>query len=447
MRREVTRIQLKKTRGVRRLLTALVLGLGLLLLLSSGLEDVAAKRAGESLAPTRTVLTTDPRVMALMNLVNTNTVAAYERALTGEQSVIIAGEPYTLVTRHSYSGEPISQATRYVYERFQDMGLDVVFHEYTYSARPLRNVVAERRGLLRPDEIYLITAHLDDMPPGALAPGADDNASGSTAVLIAAELLGQLDLDCTLRFVLFTGEEQGLQGSAVYAGDIAAAGDDVRGVINLDMIGYNSDEDPEIDLHARSAIPASLVLAETFSQVIAAYDLNLIPDILVNIWQGDYSDNKSFWDQGYSAILAIEDDDDFSPYYHKTGDTLDTLDLEYMTEFVRAGVGALAHLAHVADTGTLTGAVTNGATGLPLSSTVMAVALDRVYTTTSGAGGYYSLTLPAYTFTLYAQANMANYQSAVVTNVVVLANGTTVQALVIEPWLYRLFMPIIEIDA
>ncbi len=443
----MTGIQLKKTRGVRRLLAALVLGLGLFVLLSGGLRGVAVERTGESLAPARTVLTPDPRIIALMSQVNSDAIAAYERALTGEQELMIAGETHTLATRHSYSGEPISQATRYVYERFQDMGLDVVFHEYTYSARPLRNVMAERRGLLRPDEIYLITAHLDDMPPGALAPGADDNASGSTAVLIAAELLGQLDLDCTLRFVLFTGEEQGLQGSAVYARDIAAAGDDVRGVINLDMIGYNSDTAPIIDLHARSAIPASLVLAETFSQVVAAYDLNLIPGILVNAWQGDYSDNKSFWDQGYSAILAIEDEDDFSPYYHTVNDTLYTLDLEYMTEFVRAGVGALAHLAHVADTGTLTGAVTDGATGLPLSSTVTAFALDRAYTTTtSGAGGYYSLTLPAYTFTLYAQANMDNYQPAVVTNVVVLANETTVQALVIEPWLYRFFIPIF-IDA
>jgi Zn-dependent M28 family amino/carboxypeptidase len=315
--------------------------------------------------------------------------------------------------------------------------------------------VAERRGLRRPDEIYLITAHLDDMPPGGLAPGADDNASGSSAVLIAADLLSQLDFDSTLRFVLFTGEEQGLRGSAAYAADIALAGDDVQGVINLDMIGYDSDAAPTIDLHARSAIPDSLALAETFSQVIAAYDLELTPDILVDVWIGDYSDNKSFWDQGYAAILAIEDEDDFTPYYHTVNDTLQTLDLEYLTEFVRAGVGALAHLANLADTGTLSGQVTNGATGLPLPATVTASAPfdwthdapGRVYTTTSDASGYYSLTLQAYTFTLYAQAIGADYQLAVVTNVVVLANETTVRDLMIEPWSYQIFMPIFGTDA
>jgi hypothetical protein len=70
-----------------------------------------------------------------------------------------------------------------------------------------------------------------------------------------------------------------------------------------------------------------------------------------------------------------------------------------------------------------------------------------VYTTTSDASGYYSLTLQAYTFTLYAQAIGADYQLAVVTNVVVLANETTVRDLMIEPWSYQIFMPIFGTDA
>ena len=65
--------------------------------------------------------------------------------------------------------------------------------------------------------IFLIGAHLDDMPVGPTAPGADDNASGSAAVLVAADILSQYQWGCTLRFAFWTGEEQGLLGSAAYA--------------------------------------------------------------------------------------------------------------------------------------------------------------------------------------------------------------------------------------
>jgi hypothetical protein len=435
------------SRSIKRLLAALGLGLGLFALLWSLLGRAAPNRAwgppDEVAAPTapfETVLLPDVRVEALMTQINTGTVVAYERALTGEDAVIVGGKLYSITTRYSYSGEPISQATRYAYEHFQNLGLDVTFHEYTWSGEHWRNVVAERRGLGRSDEVYLITAHLDDLPPGPVAPGADDNASGSTAVLVAADRLSQLDFDCTLRFVLFTGEEQGLRGSAAYAAAIAAAGDEVRGVLNLDMIGYDADTDPIVDLHARGAIPGSVAVAQTFSQVVAAYDLNLTPDILVDDWLGNYSDNKSFWDQGYPAILAIEDWDDFTPYYHSVSDTLDTLDLDYLTEYVRAAAGTFAHMGCLSP-GLLTGTVTALDTGAPLLATVTATASVYAYTTTTGADGYYSLALPIYTVTVRAQPNLAGYQPAVVTNVVILTSTTTVQHFALQPWPCRFFIP------
>jgi hypothetical protein len=431
-----------------RLLLTLVIGLGLFVLLSSLLGRVAANRvaglADEVLVPAvpvGTVLTLDPRIASLMDGITTGTVVAYERALTGVEAVSVGGKPYTITTRNSFSGEPISQATRYVYERFQDLGLDVIFHEYVYSGNHWRNVVAERRGLRRPDEVYLITAHLDDLPVGSVAPGADDNASGSTAVLVAADLLGQIDLDCTVRFVLFTGEEQGLRGSTAYAAAVAAAGDDVRGVLNLDMIGYDSNAEPIIDLHARSAIPGSVEIAETFSQVVAAYGLELTPDIVLDVALGGRSDNRSFWDYGYAAILAIEDDNDFNPFYHSVVDTLNNLNLDYFTEFVRAGVGTFAHMGCPASTGFLTGTVTDVSTGMPVSATVTALAPARVYTTTTAAGGYFSFTLPVYTFTVGVRANRAGYLPAVVTDVAIFTNATTVRHFALQALLYQLFLP------
>jgi hypothetical protein len=453
----------EKLRSTRRLFMALALGLGLFLVLSILLGRATPNWAQEPPEPTvepidpiraaleivhgfvqeasppapevvrpgpqlrATALTPDPRVAALMTQITTGTVVAYERGLTGEEAVSIGGEPYTIVTRNSYSGEPISQATRYVYEHFQGLGLDVSFHEYNWSGNHWRNVVAEQRGWYRPDEIYLITAHLDDMPSGSLAPGADDNASGSTAVLVAADLLSGLDCGYTLRFVLFSGEEQGLRGSAAYAADLDAAGENVRAVLNLDMIAYDSDIYPVIEVHYRSTVPGSEDIAAIFSQVVAAYELDLMPEILRDNWLGNYSDNRSFWEVGYPAILTIEDYEDFTPHYHRTTDRLATLNLDYFTALVRAGVGTFAHMGCFIDTGVLTGTVTALNTGLPLSATVIASANGHVYTATTDLQGSYSLTLPVDAYTVLAEADLPGYLPAQVTGVAIYSNTTTVQ--------------------
>ena len=62
---------------------------------------------------------------------------------------------------------------------------------------------------------------------------------------------------------------------------------------------------------------------------------------------GNQSDNKSFWDEGYPSILAIEDyiGGDFTPYYHTVNDRLSTLNMAYFTEFTKAAIGTFAHMA------------------------------------------------------------------------------------------------------
>ena len=433
-------VGITKIHRLGRLLVASALGVGLFLILSTWLGGVSSgittdklQASGPYHAPVDTTLTPDPRVAVLMEQITTGTVIEYERVLTGEDAAIISGEPYTIYTRYSYSGEPISMATRFAMERFQELGLDVGFHKYAYAGHDWRNVVAERPGLRRPDEVFLITAHLDDMPSGPVAPGADDNASGSTAVLVAAELLNQLDFDCTLRFVLFTGEEQGLRGSAAYATDAYAAGDNIRGVLNLDMIGYNSDAEPIIDLYVRSVISGSLNIAQTFSQVVSAYNLNLRPEFLVDNMLGNYSDNKSFWDKGYAAILAIEDYDDFTPYYHSVNDRLDTLDLDYFVEAVRASVGTFAHMGCMVSTGLLSGTVTTMDTGLPVSATVTAGASGYTFTAATDSAGRYSLTLPVDTYTVWAESVLPDYLPVMIPEVSILTDTITLQDFALTP--------------
>jgi hypothetical protein len=289
----------------------------------------------------------DPIVDTIISQVTTSTLEYEVAGLTGERPVTVAGSLYTFTTRYSYQTEAISMATRYAYEQFKEFGLTVTYHNFTWSGYPLRNVVAEKPGLVNPDEACLIVAHLDSRAQGwphDPAPGADDNGSGSVAVLVAARLLAPYHFSHTVRFVLFTGEEQGLRGSAAYAADCAARGEDIRGVVNLDMIAYNSDADEVLDLYDHTDVPASLELTRLFSDVVGVYGLNLLPNRFTDIYPIEASDQWSFLQQGYPAFLAIEDMDDSTPEYHKPTDRLSTLDLDYYADFTRAAIATIAHL-------------------------------------------------------------------------------------------------------
>jgi Zn-dependent M28 family amino/carboxypeptidase len=228
------------------------------------------------------------------------------------------------------------------------LGLTTSYHTWNACGISNRNVVAEKIGATRPSEIVLITAHLDDLPAGSIAPGADDNASGSVGVWIAAEILRQSQFERTVRFVFFTGEEQGLCGSARYAAAVSAQ--NIVAVYNLDMLAWDASGGPVLRLYTREAsdpgYAGDLAIANTFVGVVNAYGLtgNLTPTLDTDSW--GYSDHASFWDRGFAAILAIEDDvNDFNPNYHKTSDRLAALNLTYFTNFVKASVGTAAHLA------------------------------------------------------------------------------------------------------
>jgi hypothetical protein len=153
----------------------------------------------------------DPTIQLMMDQVISTTVYQYDGNLSGEWPVIVGGEPYTIVTRNSYYPVPLQKAVDYVGEHMDNLGMDVEYHDWHATFPP--NVIGEIEGETNPDEIFLITAHIDDMPQASIAPGADDNASGSTAVMIASDIFSQYRWGCTLRFAFFTGEEQGLLGS------------------------------------------------------------------------------------------------------------------------------------------------------------------------------------------------------------------------------------------
>jgi PKD repeat protein len=378
------------------------------------------------------VIEPDPTIQGMINQVSSATILDYDGGLSGEWAVTIGGEPYTILTRNTGQAIPTEKATQFTYEHFQSLGLPVSYHYYNhpyYGQR--RNVVAEQPGLTQPERIFLVTAHVDDMPSGTLAPGADDNASGSVGVMIVADILSQYNFDCTLRYVLFTGEEQGLYGSYYYAQAASNNGDNIEGVLNLDMIAYNSDLYPIIDLHTRPGNQDDLAIANLFVDVVDAYNIGLTPDILQDGIQ--YSDHASFWEFGYPAILGIEDDDDFTPWYHTTNDRLNTLNLTYFTNYVKAAVGTFAHMGCLLNQGYLTGEVSDNETSAPIIGASIAAqrAAGQPRSTLSGLDGAYTLALPEGTYTVTALAD--GYMPFTTSGIGITADLTTTLDIQMQP--------------
>ena len=294
-----------------------------------------------AIPPAAPQITYDSRVAAIIAAVTQAAVYSYDGNLSGETPVTVDGEPYTIVTRHTYSGVPIQKATQYVYEFMSQFTLGVSFHTWSSG----RNVIGEKLGASDPDEIVLITAHLDDMPSGGIAPGADDNASGSVGVMLAAELFDQYWFKKTIRFVFFTGEEQGLLGAQAYAAKVQADGDNIVAVYNMDMIGYDAVDGPTLRIHTRPGNSGDLAIANTFVDVVSVYGLSGDLSPIIDPDGITASDHAAFWARGYSAVLAIEDDqDDFNAYYHTVNDKREHLNMGYMTNYVRASLGSVAHL-------------------------------------------------------------------------------------------------------
>lgn len=370
-------------------------------------ESAPGDSASQELTPALPeAITPDPLVSEMISRVTSERLHQLNGDLSGEWSTIIDGAAYTLATRNTNTSTAIKKATKYAYDYFLSEGLPTAYQYYYLSGTQKRNVIAEQIGLTQPERIFLLVGHLDSTSPSpyTLAPGADDNASGSTGVLLAADILSEYKFGCTLRYVLFTGEEQGLYGSENYATYVYNQGEDIEGVLNLDMIAYNSPGSlPRIELHTRPNNSGDLAFANLFSSVVTSYGMNLTPRILQDA--ESFSDHASFWDRGYPAILAIEDWTDHTPYYHTTNDQLESLEMSYYTNFTKASLATFAHMGCLLE-GRLSGKVTDASSNKALAGALVKATDEngKMRSITTGQDGLFSFALPPGVYSLAVSA-------------------------------------------
>jgi len=248
-----------------------------------------------------------------------------------------------------YNTQGNVNATNYLTNTLNSFGLNVRQDAFDYGGTRY-NVEATLPGLTTPNQVFIIGAHFDSTSgsPATAAPGADDNASGTAAMLEIASVLSQYQFASTIRFIGFNAEEQGLKGSAAYAGAAYARGDRIVGMLNLDMIAYTAGL-----ANADLEVMGDQWLVERFIQDAALY----VPALPTQAWYGDYygSDHyhfSSYRNTGFSSLFAIEDTASeiwggTNPYYHKTTDTADRLDYGFAYQVTQATAATLAGLAGI----------------------------------------------------------------------------------------------------
>jgi carboxypeptidase Q len=173
------------------------------------------------------------------------------------------------------------------------------------------NTVAEIRGSERPDEVVMLGAHLDSWDLGT---GSTDNGTGSMAVLEAARTLAKLPLKPkrTIRFALFTGEEEGLVGSVKYVETHKTDLDKISGILVHDT---GTGRVLTLGLHDNYQD------REIVDQEIAPLrELKLLE---ASMQRSFGTDHASFDDVGVPGFWAIQDSAEYSKTHHSQSDTFD----------------------------------------------------------------------------------------------------------------------------
>jgi Zn-dependent M28 family amino/carboxypeptidase len=199
------------------------------------------------------------------------------------------------------------------------------------------------------DEYIVVTAHLDHVrvQNGEVFNGADDNASGSAAVLEAAEAAARTSVRRSIIFVLTTAEEEGMLGSTHFVDNPPVPIESIVLNINVDMVGRNSPEFPDVLLAMASengrAELLSLIREVNESGVGAPLDwrFNEGPDPHDHVYR---SDQRSFMQKGVPAILLTRGF--MGPHFHEATDDPETINYEKVLQAARLTFGLAVDAAN-----------------------------------------------------------------------------------------------------
>lgn len=255
-------------------------------------------------------------------------------------------DPYLASGGHFY-------VQQYIRQQLAEWGT-VESYKFVVRGKTHQNLILNLPSLSKQElPPILIGAHYDAVPG---TPGADDNATGVAVLLEFARLFALKPTKYPIRLVAFDLEEYGLitaSGSSEYAAELKRNKQPLRLMISLEMLGY-CDSTPGSQRYPQ---PLQYFYPNQGNFMALIGNLRTIPDLInlrrnlrkagvLSEWlpvpnRGKIlpltrqSDHAHFWDQGYQAMMVTDTAILRNPHYHQASDTIETLNLDFLTSVCR----------------------------------------------------------------------------------------------------------------
>ncbi|WP_296386499.1 M28 family peptidase [Winogradskyella sp.] len=232
----------------------------------------------------------------------------------------------------------LTNAENWITSHYTTLGYtNIELQEFTYSAGTSNNIIVTKIGTVYPDTYVIVDAHYDTIQ----GTGTNDNGSGTVLLMELARLLKNVNTEYSIKFIHFSGEEDGLVGSQYYVNNtVNPENIDIRVVFNIDEVGGVNGLTNNIIVceEDRSNPPQNNSESSVFTTILANC-IELYSTLDTEISFAYSSDYIPFENNGEIITGLYEKNE--SPYAHTTNDLLVNMDANYLFEVTKGALGAL----------------------------------------------------------------------------------------------------------
>ena len=244
------------------------------------------------------------------------------------------------------------KSAEYLFKQFENMGLETRYQRWTSFNKIIpmlrytgKNVEGALPGKDPTKEVLIFNGHYDTVK---VSPGADDDGSGVAAILTAAYVLSNFEFNRTIKFVAFSGEEQGLFGSRAYAKKAYENNEKILVEFNADGIGYAETAQGGRKISLSSTEDAKSVVNK-IKEVNDNYNINFNINLAWIMKPGGLLRISDFYDfvlYGYESVAFWQSEANIA-YFHTSEDTIEHINFSYLANVTKLIVGSLAYLADI----------------------------------------------------------------------------------------------------
>lgn len=259
-----------------------------------------------------------------------------------------------------------NNAATWLQDKYKEFGYsdsEITVQNFLYGGNNTKNIIVTKTGTTYPNTFIIICGHYDTIN----GPGVNDNGSGVTAILEAARIMKNVSTEYSIKFINFSGEEQGLLGSQAYVTNVVKSTNprmDIKLVFNIDQIGgvfgttntqinVEKDGTPTLPKKANNQAmypynpPSNNSASATASAQLTANIRNYSTIVPVSSYV-ERSDYMPFEAEGYVVTGLYETKESNKP--HSIGDTYVNMDPVFVYNVTQGVVGALQYFVGASTT-------------------------------------------------------------------------------------------------